>query len=92
MHLHGLGWIAKNLDDTGDDFATTMGPLADGIISEQCNQHDTRGALSAYLGQNAVFNAAYTLPTSAFRPSDNSLGINGALFDVALNGKRSPCR
>jgi len=93
MYSLGLGWIAKNLDDTGDNFATIMEPLADGIVSEQCNQYGTCGQLSSYLANNkAVFNAEYNLTTGAFCASDNAMGINGALFNVALNGPRSPCR
>ena len=92
MHSLGMGWIAKNLDDTGDSFATLMEPVADGIITEQCNQYGTCGALSAYEGQKAVFNAEYDLATSAFCPADNALGFNGAVFPVELNGGRSPCR
>jgi hypothetical protein len=93
MNSLGLGWIAKNLDDTGDDFATTMQPFAQGIISEQCNQYDTCGRLDAYLQNGkAVFNAEYKsslYPT--FCNYDDLAGINGALFDVSLNGTRSPC-
>ena len=92
MHSLGMGWMAKNLDDTGDSFATVMEPMADGIITEQCNQYGTCGALSAYQGQKAVFNAEYDLGTAAFCPSDNALGFNGAVFPVSLNGGRSPCR
>ena len=92
MHSLGMGWIAKNLDDTGDSFATLMEPVADAIITEQCNQYGTCGALSAYEGQKAVFNAEYDLATSAFCPADNALGFNGAVFPVELNGGRSPCR
>ncbi len=93
MHSLGLGWIAKNLDDTGDDFATTMEPLADGLITEQCNQYGTCGALSAYVGVKAVFNAEYPPETTAeFCASDDASGFNGALFPVALSGARHPCR
>jgi hypothetical protein len=93
MHSLGLGWIAKNLDDTGDTFATTMEPLADGMITEQCNQYDTCGALSKYVGVKAVFNAEYPPETTAeFCASDDASGFNGALFPVALNGARHPCR
>jgi hypothetical protein len=92
MHSLGLGWIAKNLDDTGDDFATVMEPLADGMLTEQCNQYDSCGALSAYVGQKAVFNAEYSVPTSGFCVADDALDFNGAHFTVALNGRRDPCR
>jgi hypothetical protein len=62
------------------------------MITEQCNQFGTCGQLSSYLGHKAVFNAEYNLATSAFCASDNAKDINGALFKVALNGPRSPCR
>ena len=73
MHSLGMGWIIKNPDDTGDNYATTMAGVADGVLSEQCNEYSTCSALSAYLGHKAVFNAEYNLPTSSFcssaRPS-----------------------
>ena len=48
MHGLGLGWWIKNPDDTGDSYATDMYPLADAVLTEQCNQYATCGALSAY--------------------------------------------
>ena len=92
MHSLGLGWIAKNLDDTGDDFASAMEPVADGMLTEQCNQYDSCAALSSYVGVKAVFNAEYSVPTANFCASDDALGFNGAHFPVSLNGKRDPCR
>jgi len=91
MHSLGLAWIIKNPDDTGDNYATLMEPLADGVLSEQCNEYSTCSALSAYFGHKAIFNAEYNLATSAFCPADIAQGINGALFPVALTGARSPC-
>jgi hypothetical protein len=92
MHSLGLGWIAKDLDDTGDGFAGVMEPLASGIITEQCNQYGTCGQLTSYEGQKAVFNAEYSPETTAdFCAADDASNINGALFDVALDGPRSPC-
>jgi len=41
MHRDGLAWIIKNPDDTGDNYAATMEPLADGVLTEQCNQYGT---------------------------------------------------
>src|ERR1035438_1691581 len=38
MHSLGLGWWIKNPDDTGDSYATDMYPLADAVLTEQCNQ------------------------------------------------------
>jgi hypothetical protein len=89
----GLGWIAKNLDDTGDDFATTMQPFAQGIISEQCNEYSTCSRLAAFPAHGkAVFNAEYQPSLyPGFCTYDDSHGINGALFNVGLNGSRKPC-
>jgi hypothetical protein len=91
MHAHGLAWIIKNPDDTGDNYATLMEPLADGVLTEQCNQYSTCTALNAYFGNKAIFNAEYDIDTSAFCAADISRGINGAKFPVDLNGPRSPC-
>jgi hypothetical protein len=92
MHSLGLGWIAKNLDDTGDSFAGVMEPLTSGIITEQCNENGTCGALTSYEGHKAVFNAEYSSSLyPGFCTSDDANDINGALFDVNLDGPRSPC-
>ncbi|MGA2295601.1 MAG: endo alpha-1,4 polygalactosaminidase [Acidimicrobiales bacterium] len=91
MHGLGLAWIIKNPDDTGDNYATLMEPLADGVLTEQCNQYSTCTDLSAYFGHKAIFNAEYNLDPSAFCASDIARGINGAKFPVNLNGARSPC-
>ena len=92
MHRDGLAWIIKNPDDTGDNYAATMEPLADGVLTEQCNQYGTCSALSSYFGHKAIFNAEYNIPTSQFCANDDSLGINGVYFPVDLNGPRSPCQ
>ena len=92
MHSLGMGWIIKNPDDTGDSFAADMEPLADGVLSEQCNENSTCGLLKSYLGKKAIFNAEYNLSPSDFCPSDNASGINGAKFDVSLSGGRIPCQ
>ena len=62
-YMHGLhlGWWIKNPDDTGDSYATDMYPLADAVLTEQCNQYSTCGSLGAYVGHKAVFNAEYRL-------------------------------
>lgn len=92
MHSLGLAWIIKNPDDIGDaSYADAMYPLADGVITEQCNQYDTCGFLSKYEGHKAIFNAEYSLATSKFCASDIAKGINGTLFNVNLNGSRQPC-
>jgi hypothetical protein len=95
MHGLGLAWIAKNLDDTGiASFVSDMQPLAQGIISEQCNQYSTCSLLSSF--ENAhkwIGNAEYAPETQQeFCASDNAANINGILFNVNLNGGRKPCR
>jgi hypothetical protein len=92
IHSLGMGWWIKNPDDTGDNYATDMYPLADAVLTEQCNQYDSCGLLSAYVGHKAVFNAEYRLKTSQFCTADDTLGFNGAKFSVALTGTRKPCQ
>ena len=92
MHGLGLGWWIKNPDDTGDSYAADMYPLADAVLTEQCNQSRSCGLLSAYVGHKAVFNAEYHLKTSSFCQHDDSRGFNGARFNLALTGVRKPCR
>jgi hypothetical protein len=92
MHGLGLGWWIKNPDDTGDRYATDMYPLADAVLTEQCNQYGTCSALSAYVGHKAVFNAEYNLKTTQFCAADDARGFNGAKFNVDLTGVRDPCR
>jgi hypothetical protein len=92
MHGLGLGWWIKNPDDTGDNYATVMEPLADAVLTEQCNQYKTCGALSAYVGLKAVFNAEYHVKPAKFCPNDDSLGFNGAEFNLNLTGVRKPCQ
>jgi hypothetical protein len=91
MHGLGLGWWIKNPDDTGDSYASDMAPLADAVLTEQCNQYSTCTALSAYLGHKAVFNAEYRRRPARFCPNDLALGINGAEFNLDLTGVRKPC-
>jgi hypothetical protein len=92
IHSLGMAWWIKNPDDTGDSYATDMYPLADAVLTEQCNQYSSCGLLSAYVGHKAVFNAEYQLRVSSFCPTDDALGFNGARFPVSLNGKRRPCQ
>jgi hypothetical protein len=94
MHGLGLGWIAKNLDDTGNaSFVDAMEPLAQGIISEQCNQYSTCSYLSPFLTDGKwIGNAEYSETLAQFCPSDNASGMNGILFNPNLDGGRSPCR
>jgi len=91
MHSLGMAWFIKNPDDTGDSYATDMQPLADAVLTEQCNQYSTCNLLSAYVGYKAVFDAEYRLKRSKFCANDAALGFNGAQFNLALTGVRKPC-
>lgn len=93
-YIHGLGlaWWIKNPDDTADMFATDMEPLADAVLTEQCNQYRTCGYLLAYVGHKAVFDAEYRTPPKRFCAFDATYGFNGVRFPVALSGARKPCR
>jgi hypothetical protein len=91
MHGLGLAWWIKNPDDTGDRYASDMYPLADAVLTEQCNQYSSCGLLSDYVGHKAVFNAEYRLRPSSFCGHDDAVGFNGARFPLALTGARKPC-
>jgi hypothetical protein len=90
-HGLGLGWWIKNPDDTGDTYAADMQPLADAVLTEQCNQYSSWSLLSKYFRAKAVFNAEYQLRPSRFCAKDVALGINGAQFNLNLTGVRKPC-
>lgn len=95
MHGLGLGWIAKNLDDTGvQTFVNDMQPYAQGMISEQCNQYSTCSLFNSFLTAGKwIGNAEYKTAQSKFCPTDNSANINGIYFpNSGLTGPRKPCR
>ena len=92
-HSLGIAMWGKDLDDTGDSYAADMVNYFDAVLTEQCNQYSSCSLLDAYTGIKPVFNAEYSLSTSAFCPTDNArIGWNGALFPVAPTGARTPCR
>ena len=94
MHGLGLAWIAKNLDDTENaSFVDAMEPLAQGTISEQCNQYKTCSYLSPFEADHKwIGNAEYSDALAKFCPADNTADMNGILFNVNLDGGRQPCR
>ena len=91
IHSLGMGWWIKNPDDTGDSYAADMEPLADAVLTEQCNQFATCGSLASYVRHKAVFNAEYHLTPSRFCSADLGRGFNGARFNLGLTGVRKPC-
>ncbi len=92
IHGLGLGWWIKNPDDTGDSYAKDMYPLADAVLTEQCNQYSSCSLLSSYVGHKAVFNAEYRLKPAKFCAADDARGFNGVKFNRGLTGVRRPCR
>jgi len=79
--------VHQEPDDTGDSYAADMEPLADAVLTEQCNEYSSCSLLSAYEGHKAVFNAEYNLSTANFCPADNAAGFNGALFPSTSPGR-----
>jgi hypothetical protein len=69
-----------------------MFPLADAVLTEQCNQYSTCSLLNGFARPKAVFNAEYAVAPSTFCARDDGRGFNGAQFDVGLTGVRRPCR
>jgi len=69
MHSIGLGWFIKNPDDTGDSYAADMEPLADAVLTEQCNEYSSCSLLSAYEATRPSSTPSTTSrrPTSARR-------------------------
>ena len=95
IHSLGMAWFLKDPDDVGNtSFSDAMYPLADAVITEQCNQYGTCADLGDFLGNKPIFNVEYVPTTAAsFCPSDNSANFNGVLFDTNLDGAtRVPCR
>jgi Glycoside-hydrolase family GH114 len=93
-HSLGLGWIAKNLDETGNTaFIAQLEPLAQGMISEQNRQYGTYIYFTPFLNHHKwIGDAEYTLPLSSFAPQDNATNVNGVLFQQNLDGSRVPAR
>ena len=93
IHSLRMGWIAKNLVDTGDNFASIMEPYADGLLTENCNQTRQCGRAAKYIADGkGVLDAEYDLATSQFCRADDAAGINGAHLDTSVDGFRQPCR
>jgi len=89
--VHGLGMAVLQKND--GEQAEAMAPSFDGALTEQCNQFHECGDFAPYLDAGKpVINAEYRLKTTKFCAADEALGIVGARFDLALNGKRfQPC-
>lgn len=100
IHSLGMGWIAKDVDDTGDQaFVNSVEPMADGVITEQCVQYGTCSLLQPFVNDGkAIFDAEYSWGNSNKAKvcnTDAALGldVNGTIFNANLDGTlRIPCR
>jgi hypothetical protein len=89
---HGLGLAVFQKNDPGQSRA--LQPYFDGALVEQCNQYSECRAYRPYLrAGKPVLNAEYRRRSfPRFCAADNRAGIMGALFNLALNGRRfRPC-
>lgn len=88
---HSLGLAVFQKNDPSQ--AAQLEPYFDGVLDEQCNQFHECGAFKPYLtAGKPVLNAEYKLSTSQFCSNDQQLGIMGARYNLALNGKTyQPC-
>ena len=88
---HSLGLAVFEKNDPSQ--AKALEPYFDGVLDEQCNQYHECGAFKPYLSAGKpVLNAEYKLSTSQFCAADRALGIMGARYNLALNGKTyQPC-
>jgi hypothetical protein len=89
-HRLGLSALQKN----DPEQARTLEPSFDGELDEQCNQYRECSAFKPYLAAGKpVLNAEYRRSLyPGFCASDARLGITGALYGLALDGRMfKPC-
>jgi hypothetical protein len=99
-HSLGLAWGQKN-GDQDPSFAKMQEPVADFLLTEECNYYHTCATVTApYLAAHKlVLNAEYTddwgtsrlQDLHRFCPADIAAGIDGVLFTSALSGQHHPC-
>jgi hypothetical protein len=87
-------WIANTAHSLGlsvglkndNDQTSLLEPYFDWALDEQCNEYDECGTENVFVrADKAVFNAEYQGGTS-FCAADAAERINGALFDLDLDG------
>jgi hypothetical protein len=88
---HSLGMAVLQKNDGQQ--AQALQPHFDGVLAEQCNQYSECSDYAPYLSAGKpVIDAEYKLPDARFCAADAALGIVGARFDLALDGRRfEPC-
>ena len=95
-------WIATEvhslhmavLEKNDPEQAAKLEPYFDGVLDEQCNQYSECASFEPYLrAGKPVLNAEYKSSLyPRFCAGDRRLGIMGALYDLALDGKKfKPC-
>jgi hypothetical protein len=84
-HRSGLAAFQKN----DPEQARSLEPYFDGVLDEQCNQYQECSRFQVYLtAGKPVINAEYERSLyPGFCAADNRLGIMGALYNLALNGR-----
>lgn len=90
VHLLRMAVFEKN----DPEQAAELQPHFDGVLDEQCNQYHECAAFEPYLrAGKPVLDAEYERALyPRFCIADRRLGITGALFDLALDGRRyTPC-
>jgi len=87
---HSLGLSVGLKNDV--DQTAQLEPYFDWALDEQCNQYSECGTEQVFTAANkAVFNAEYSGGTS-FCAADIAAHINGALYDLNLDGNTdTPC-
>jgi len=89
-HAAGLAAFQKN----DPEQARQLQPYFDGALVEQCNQYSECPSYRPYLAAGKpVLDAEYRLTLSQFCAADRRLGIMGARYNLALDGRLwQPCR
>jgi hypothetical protein len=100
-HSLGLAWGQKN-GDQDPAFAKMQAPVADFLLTEECNYYHTcAGVAAPYVAAHKlVLNAEYTddwgtsrvQDLRKFCSADLASGIDGVLFTSALSGSHHPCQ
>jgi hypothetical protein len=89
VHSLGMGVLQKN----DGEQTSQLQPYFDGALTEQCNEYRECDDFQSYLAAGEpVLNAEYSLAPRRFCAADSAVGIMGARFNLALNGRRfTPC-
>jgi hypothetical protein len=92
QEVHSLGLAVFEKNDP--EQAHTLEPYFDGVLDEQCNQYHECSSFAPYLrAGKPVLNAEYRRSLyPGFCGADRRVGVIGALYDLALDGRvYRPC-